>query len=236
MIRKNVLEYFKDGQEESFQWFRGPSFSKKLCDFNLRFWTKNLGKLHLPTGKIVASDPTVFFDEKPFVIKVEKGSYDVILSIAHIIENYDGTKLKYEKVAFAMLKFNGNHPIRWDLALRENDDISKLSEEKFFGYGVDSGTGCFMDVETQEILNELYFDEELDFDTALCNAQERNFVPNWCWANYDFEGLPNNNLINFSSGLGDGGYASYFGYDESNELVCLITDFEVVRDSDEEII
>lgn len=236
MIRENVLEYFEDGREENFRWLRGIFSSQKLCDFNLRFLTRNPGKLHLPTGKIVASDPTVFFDEKPFVIKVEKGSYDVILSIARISYEYDRSNLKDERVAFAMLRLNENVPVRWEPAVRENDDISKSSEGKFFGYGVDSGTGCFMDVESQKILNELYFDEELNFGDIIYRAQEKNRLTTWDWLNYDFEGLPNNNFITFSSGWGDGGYASYFGFDENNQPACLITDFEVVRDSDEEIL
>lgn len=229
MLRENVLEYFRNGKEENFQWFRGPYLSRKLCDFNLHFRTENLGNLQLSTGKIIASDPLTFFDEKPFSIQMEKGNYDVILSIAKIVENYDGTKFNYEKVAFAMLKFNENRPVRWKLALREKDDISNLTEGKIFGYGVDSGTGCFMDVETQKILNELYFDEELDFHNIFCREMDKNHS---VWLNYDFEGLPKNNVIAFSSGWGDGCYASYFGFDENNQTACLITDFNVVKDSE----
>ncbi len=236
MIRKNVLEYFEDGKEENFRWLRGLYFSKKLCDFNLRFLTRNLGKLHLSTGRIVVSDPFTFFDEKPFVINIDKGSYDVILSIARIIENYDETKFRHERVAFAMLKFNENRPVRWEPALRENDDVSKSSEGTFFGYGVDSGTGCFMDIETQAILNDLLFDEEYKFFDFLVNKMLNNQSSGGNWLNYDFEGLPENNLIAFSSGWGDGGYASYFGFDQDNQPACLVTDFKVVRDSDKEIL
>lgn len=228
MLRKNVLEYFEDFREEAFRWldYSRPFDSREFRDYNLFFRTKNLGELHLPTGKIVASDPFVFFDEKPFVIKVESGSYDVILSIARI--NHE-----VERVAFAMLKFNENRTIRWELALRENDDVLKLSEGKFFGYGVDAGTGCFMDVTTQETLNELLSDEEYKFSDLLQWETRKNYIPAWDWINYDFEGLPNNNLITFSSGWGDGSYASYFGFDENNQVVCLVTDFEVVKDSEE---
>ncbi len=232
MIRENVLEYFEDGQEEIFRWSHCPSITQKLWDFNLCFWTKNLGELHLPTGRIVASDPTVFFDEKPFVIQVEKGSYDVILSVARINQQFEQRSFEHERVAFAMIKFNEKRPIRWELALRENDDLSKEMDEKFFGYGVDSGTGCFMDVETQKILNDLLFDEEYKFFDFLHNQMQKNYVPTRDWINYDFEGLPHNNLIAFSSGWGDGGYASYFGFDADNQVVCLVTDFEVVKDSE----
>jgi hypothetical protein len=36
------------------------------------------------------------------------------------------------------------------------------------------------------------------------------------------------NLIAFSSGWGDGCYASFFGYDAHDNLVCLVTDFQVL--------
>ena len=190
-----------------------------------------MGKLHLPTGKIIASDPFVFFDEKPFIIQVKTGSYDVVLSIVKAKYAHNPHNFEHERVAFAMLEFNKNLPVRWEPALRENDDTSKLNDESFFGYGVDSGTGCFIDAESREILNELLFDEKLNFDKIIWQEREKNYVPAWDWINYDFEGLPNNNLIAFSSGLGDGEYASYFGFDENNQAVCLVTDFGIVKDS-----
>ncbi len=36
------------------------------------------------------------------------------------------------------------------------------------------------------------------------------------------------NIVLFHSGFGDGRYASYWGFDAANRLVCLITDFEVL--------
>jgi hypothetical protein len=39
------------------------------------------------------------------------------------------------------------------------------------------------------------------------------------------------NLIAFSSGWGDGGYPSFFGYDSHDHLACLVTDFGVLLDA-----
>ena len=221
-MTKDFLDYFEDFKMQTFRWRNYPS-EGELKDFEIFFRTKVLGKLNLPTGKIVASDPFVYFDEKPFITKIESGSYDVILSLARI--NHED-----ERVAFAMLKFNENLPIRWELALRETDDISKLIDGQFFGFGVDSGTGCFIDAQSQIILNKLLEDQK--FDEFLVNEMQKTFVNTRDWVNYTFENHPNNNLIAFSSGWGDGHYASYFGYDENNQVVCLVTDFEVVRDSE----
>ena len=42
------------------------------------------------------------------------------------------------------------------------------------------------------------------------------------------QGGAGGNLIAFSSGWGDGSYASFFGYDAHDNLVCLVTDFRVL--------
>jgi hypothetical protein len=36
------------------------------------------------------------------------------------------------------------------------------------------------------------------------------------------------NMIAFSSGWGDGCYASYRGYDADDKIACLVTDFDVL--------
>ena len=38
-------------------------------------------------------------------------------------------------------------------------------------------------------------------------------------------------MVAFSSGFGDGRYASYWGFDEENNLTCLVTDFGVLLES-----
>jgi hypothetical protein len=42
------------------------------------------------------------------------------------------------------------------------------------------------------------------------------------------QGGAGGNLIAFSSGWGDGCYASFFGYDAHDKLVGLVTDFQVL--------
>jgi hypothetical protein len=36
------------------------------------------------------------------------------------------------------------------------------------------------------------------------------------------------NQIAFSTGHGDGFYASYWGYDGTDDIVCLVTDFDIL--------
>jgi hypothetical protein len=45
------------------------------------------------------------------------------------------------------------------------------------------------------------------------------------WADIDRDSKSDLHLIAFSSGCGDGYYASYWGYGDSGEIACLLTDF-----------
>ncbi|NET37521.1 MAG: DUF4241 domain-containing protein [Cyanothece sp. SIO1E1] len=45
------------------------------------------------------------------------------------------------------------------------------------------------------------------------------------WANVVVNEANGANVIAFSSGWGDGGYASYWGYDAKGNLASLVTDF-----------
>ncbi len=46
-----------------------------------------------------------------------------------------------------MIKFTNEQAIEWELATRAGQETKQLKEDEFFGYGVNTGMGCFMDVE-----------------------------------------------------------------------------------------
>jgi hypothetical protein len=48
------------------------------------------------------------------------------------------------------------------------------------------------------------------------------------WANLTVDPTTGANIIAFSSGEGDGGYATYVGYDNNNAIVCFTTDFALL--------
>src|SRR5689334_21256244 len=110
-----------------------------------------IGELNLPTGKIVAGDPFFIYNEKPFKIQVAPGQYPVSILI-HTVEE------DHHRVAFARIKFSDNTATRWTLALTEDitdEQVRKLKKGEFFGYGVDAGLGCFADVATNEMFNNV---------------------------------------------------------------------------------
>ena len=76
----------------------------------------------------------------PFTRKVTLGKYPIILVVKRL-ESGD------ERVAYAMIKFTNELAIEWELATRAGQDIKQLKEDEFFGCGVNTGMGCFIDAE-----------------------------------------------------------------------------------------
>lgn len=179
---------------------------------------KSLGKLNLPTGRIIAVDPFIFSNEKPFTETVKPGFYEVYVSIA----KFNGD----ERIAYASIIFNMDEVKRWELAITKDQDTSKLLDDEIYGYGVDSGTGCFFDEKTSEsFLNKMNKNE--DYFQTLIDNMESSYVDTRSFMNIEIKDKMN--LIAFSSGLGDGVYASYFGKNDKEEVCCLVTDFCVVE-------
>lgn len=177
---------------------------------------REAGRLTLASGRVVACDPLSEPDAGPFARGVPAGTFPVTLSVAHF---EDGDR----RVAGALVRFSGGAPASWELALRPDENPSDLDEGEIFGYPVDSGTGCFTDEGTARLV--LSHPDPDEFADTLIDEMERNYEDTWTWA--DIEVTAGHNLVAFSTGVGDGTYASYFGLDAAGEVVCLVTDFSL---------
>lgn len=196
----------------------------KESEFNEHITEQPLGELFLPTGKIVANDPVLNFERDPFKMTVEPGRYPVIAYVHHIDED--------KRVAFAEIRFTEEDPASFELALTDDQDPSSLNENEFFGYGVDSGTGGFMDKSTADKVEDFVQDSEDDYFTGLDSALDESYVDTYETANVTLPGT-DLNIVAFSSGWGDGLYPSFWGYDKNGKPCCLITDFETIDDPDD---
>lgn len=135
--------------------------------------------------------------------------------------------------------------------------MQTLPQGEMFAYPVDAGTGCFMDWATMEaLLAEAGIADIDDWRSGPSGhlTPQGNVTSQWTTlvdAVYDWDEAFSDrlleqleaanytaavitaengaNLIAFSSGWGDGGYASFFGYDTQDALVCLVTDFQVLH-------
>lgn len=182
-----------------------------------RLHTQAIGELELPTGQLVACDPLVSCDG-PFTQAVPKGRYPLQLAIARIGDD--------ERVAFARIVFAPGPATRWEMALVKGQDPNTLGPDECFGYGVDSGTGGFMDAAALRSYEARRDQEGEAFDERLFAELDKTYQHTRSWYL-----LPTDagNVAFFSSGYGDGAYPSYFGYDADGRLVAVVTDFLLLR-------
>ncbi|MGX8011218.1 DUF4241 domain-containing protein [Mesorhizobium sp. ORM8.1] len=180
-----------------------------------------IGELDLPTGEIIACDPLTTGTDWPALSrKVKSGRYPVSLLEAQ------------GRVAAAVLRFRPGTPFRWELATLPDQDASILKGEQVFGYPVDVGLGSFMDTAAMALMSEQrdklephqnYYDDVLAAEFA---PNQDRFV-----MHHPVPGNPINIAI-FSSGWGDGIYASFWGLDAAGQPLLLMTDFEVLENAD----
>jgi hypothetical protein len=184
-----------------------------------------IGSLLLPTGKLVACDPLVFFDSKPFELLFPKGEFPVVLSIAQFRrENVDCD----QRVAFATIRFCSKPTVAWDMLVLDDQDTTTLGANEIFGYGVDSGTGCFMDERAATSLLKR-FKDDISVSDKIGAEMEKTYVHTRSWLNLELDlGL---NLVAFSSGVGDGVYASYVGFADDGDITVVVTDFYLIERS-----
>ena len=174
-----------------------------------------LPDMSLPSGRVVASDGFIM-DRDPFTRQVKPLSYPMLLAVA----KFDND----ERVAFALIQFSQSPVEKWETAVTESQDLSKLESDQIYGYGVDSGTGCFCDADAKQIFNDAT-DPDMRFFSRVTREMDKSYKPTRAWIHIS---TAKGSAALFSSGFGDGLYASYFGLDEDGNPVALLTDFGIV--------
>jgi hypothetical protein len=187
-------------------------------DGNYAIEVREIGLLNLVSGSIVACDPFYYPGSsiEPFAIQVESGCYPVRLSIAHV-EKHGPI------VMAAMLLFSDQIPVNWAMALHEDEAIETLKDDEAFGFGVETGEAGYMDFETFKILDRSRVNEP-DFASFMANELAKQAPIDW--ANIMVEDTRHLNAMLFRSGMGDGFYASYWGYASDGQITCLVTVFD----------
>ncbi|GAA5086572.1 DUF4241 domain-containing protein [Chryseobacterium ginsengisoli] len=197
-------------------------FSKNFVESPL-LESFEVGKIYLSSGKLVACDPLITNDMKHFTTEFPKGNFSVLLH----------KERESNCVAYAEIIFSNSEISDWKLATTEGQNIKDLAEEEIFGYPVESGMGCFMDVNTQHNLNELeqklYHNKGVDFMGIYEEFfHEYFFDENGAIDQYAFLKPSENHpgtIFAFETGYGEGFYASYIAYDKINAPVKIVTEF-----------
>ncbi|MDN3691640.1 DUF4241 domain-containing protein [Chryseobacterium tructae] len=197
-------------------------FSKDFVE-NPLLESFEIGKIYLSSGKLVACDPLITNDMLPFSTTFPKGEFSVMLH----------KEKDSNCVAYAEIIFNAAKITDWKLATTAGQNIKELVEGEVFGYPVESGMGCFMDVDTQNSLNQLeqklYNNKGADFMGIYEEFfhghffDEKGAIDQYAFLkpSDDHPGT----ILAFETGYGEGFYASYVGYDKNQSPVKIITEF-----------
>ena len=185
-----------------------------------------IGELKLLTGRLMAQDPGwgMHPGVQPFTVGVPPGRYPVTLSISHWDQSpRPGPASPMRLVNAAKLTVRDEPAASWELALQPGQDPATLEDGHFYGFGVDSGTGCFMDASAREHLHQLQADQDL-WSEAIGGVFERGGidVPT---------GDPDVNIIVFKCGMGDGSYPTWIGRAANQDPVCFVADLELLQHS-----
>jgi hypothetical protein len=192
----------------------------------VRVEEREIGILAVPSGRIVACDPFLLWKPVALALETPTGSFPVRLFIIHY---EDGD----QRIAAARLEFTGGAPDRWEMAVMHGQDVSTLEADHIFGYAVDSGTGSFMDLKAAKQL-ETHMGADQHYFEEVIEQMDQTYVHTRSWAMIDVGNADGLNAAVFSSGVGDGFYASYWGW-SGGRLMCLVTDFGLLySESDRE--
>jgi hypothetical protein len=182
----------------------------------------DIGHLVVTSGGLAACDPLIYPLPEPFAdAAVPAASYPVSIVVARF-QNGD------ERVAYARLELDRAPATSWRMALIAGQDAADLGDAGYFGYGVDSGTGCFMDPVAAR-LHSARADKEPAYDNAIVEDMEKTYKPTWSWLNWRPSPERPENIVCFSSGWGDGVYPSFFGLSDEGSPTALVTDFLVLH-------
>ncbi len=194
------------------QLFEG-SFAKgtKVTQFGaeITFDKIAVGNLKVSSGQIIATDPVMLSDAIAFNEKFPVGGFQVELAMANINANKD------RRIAFARIKFSDKPICKWELALLPGQAPIPIKSKEIYGYGVDAGIGLFVDQVARNSLNDIL---DKNWETIF-SEKFKDYL------NYDFQ---NQNAVFFSTGYGDGFYATYIGRDSDSKICQLLTDFDIV--------
>jgi hypothetical protein len=180
----------------------------------------DMGKLDLPSGRIVAADPLTQPDRPALAQVVEPGRYEVSLYVAE------------GRVALAVLELSRAPVETWELALLTGQDMADLPLDSYFGFPVDTGLGAYMDATTLALIEERErrvrreIGPQMNYYNDVLHAELRDAGD----LHLMHRPLPDREqaVAIFGSGWGDGVYPSIWGLDEIGAPSVLVTDFHVL--------
>lgn len=194
-------------------------------------WVIDCGLLGVPSGRLVACDPFAVLEPSDNEhVLVPPGRYPVSVTVADVSKNLDRSEIReaYATVRIAA----GTDSYRRVLQLaRTGEPRVPLTEDASTGFGVDSGTACFVDDEAVENC----MPKDVDwYETLFDNGRPDSWFAQMDDPNHIQFGLANitlplapngENIILIHSGWGDGVYPVVGSFDANDQLLAVHIDF-----------
>lgn len=169
------------------------------------------GVLRVPTGAVIAADPgTLDSRDEPFTVKVPAGNYPVLVA------GMRWERERWGESTAAMLRILDKPTASWELAVRPGEDARMLGDGEFYGFGVDSGMGAFLDASGRDALAATY-QRRQESDPSDDEVTETA------------DPASGTNMIAYLSGRGDGSYPVWIGRDADGAVTCLVADMLVLN-------
>ena len=178
-----------------------------------------VGRLKLPTGRVIATDPILMYDDQSYSKKIAPGTYTVYIYNGKVDDRKNQTVL-------AEIKFNDKIPVKWEMALFEGENAKGFAQDEFMGYEVENGLGCFMDEKVMEMLDVLDEDELNKYEKNIRDKVKESKIS---VADIVIDKKAGGNIIVFASGWNKGVFPTYYGLDKDGKVARLVTDFMVIE-------
>jgi Protein of unknown function (DUF4241) len=164
----------------------------------------HVGEVLLPSGRVIVGE--YLFELEPLDMTVEPGAYPVHATLARYRDE------AFDSVALASLVFSDAPTVRWE----EGDFIA-----------VDGGSTTITSVEGRDETARLFEDDE----NAWMDLNQRIFDSSVAhdYLATEFTLTADANLAYFSSGVGDGGYPVYVGFDAEGNPTRVVVDFYLLH-------
>lgn len=177
------------------------------------------GKLVLKTGRVIATDPILMYDDESYSISVRPGTYTVNLYLGII-------KDKPKQSVLAEIVINEEETVKWEMALFKGESSKGFAKDEFMGYEVENGLGCFMD---ESIMEKLDVMDERDLDNYEKIIREKIKKSETSCAEIFLDQTNSGNIVIFPSGWNTGTFPTYYGFNKDNKLTRFVTDFMVIE-------
>jgi hypothetical protein len=179
---------------------------------------EHAGILRLPSGSVIAADPGWLGKRnEPFTVSVPAGDYPV--QIARIKWRTKG----WGEITAAKLVIRDEPPATWELALLPGQDARMLRGRAFYGFGVDTGSGAFLDAVGRDALAAA-FKAGLESELAAADPAADGAVATWVR-----DAATGTNLVAYPGGRGDGSYPVWIGRDADGAVTGFVADMLILN-------